>query len=93
MPTSTQILEMLKQLEIRDVPYRSTDGGNYINDHTPMDSQNTIKKIELFISFGGKVISQYNRISVAWTGHSEGELEVFRVGEDKYFLHGEIMTG
>jgi hypothetical protein len=93
MPTSLQILDMLRRLEITKAPYRSQDGGNYTNDHTPMEAHQAVKKIELFISFGGKVTVQADRILVAWNAHSEGLLEVFRVSEERYFVHGEITTG
>jgi hypothetical protein len=93
MPTSDQIQDMLKRLEITKAPYRSKDGGNYTNDHTPMEVHAAVKKVELFISFGGKVTELADRILVAWSAHSEGLLEVFRVSEERYFVHGEITTG
>lgn len=93
MPTSEQILSMLNQLEERGAPYRSLDGGNYTNDHTLMGINEALKKIELFIDFGGEIKLINNQIKVAWSSHSSGELEVFRVGENEFFVHGEIYTG
>jgi hypothetical protein len=93
LTSSTQILELLWGLEIKHAPFRSLDGGNYTNDHTPTSSQNALQQIELFLEFGGQLTSANDHLRVAWSSHSQGELEVFRVGEDLFFLHGEITTG
>jgi hypothetical protein len=58
-----------------------------------MGPHNAARKIELFMSFGRKLTRHPDHIHVAWEGHSTGELKVFRVAEDRYFVHGEIITG
>ena len=93
MPSTAQILEILHQLEIRKAPYRPFDGGNYPNDHTPMPAKDAVKKVELFLSFGGKLSKHADHLKVHWASHSEGLLEVFRVGDHEFFVHGEISTG
>jgi hypothetical protein len=93
MPSSTQIIEMLHQLEIRKAPYRPLNGGNYSNDHAPMPAEDAVKKVELFLSFGGKLSKHTDYLKVHWSSHSEGLLEVFRVGDNEFFVHGEISTG
>ena len=93
MTTRAKILELLWCLEIGPAPFRLLDGGNYTNDHTPMDSHSALDQIELFLEFGGQLTPADDHLRVTWSSHSEGELEVFRVGEDQFFLHGEITTG
>jgi hypothetical protein len=59
----TKIKNTLEDLEIVDEDvvsrYRNRDGYNYSNNHSPMDVHEAIKKVKLFIEFGGK-ITQFN---------------------------------
>ena len=93
----TEIKNMLRQLENVDEDvvsrYRNRDGYNYSNDHSPMNMDEAIKKVELFIDFGGTVKKFTDHIQVKWQAHSEGELVVYRIGANTYFAHGWIEVG
>jgi len=97
MATRTEIKKMLEKLQIVNDSvvsrYEYQDGYNYINDHSPMNVNEAIKKVELFIEFGGKTTQYKDHIRVAWQAHSEGELVVYRIGENTYFAHGWIEVG
>ena len=93
----TEIKNMLGQLKIVDESvvsrYRNRYGYNYSNNHSPMDVNEAIKKVELFIEFGGKITTFTDYIQVKWQSHSEGELVIYRIGESTYFTHGWIEVG
>ena len=93
----TEIKNMLRQLENVDEDvvsrYRNRDGYNYSNVHSPMDVDEVIKKVELFIEYGGKITQFTDHIQVKWQAHSEGELFVYRIGANSYFAHGWIEVG
>ena len=97
MTNKIDIKNLLEQLEIVDESrvshYRSDDGYNYVNDHSPQDINQAIKEVERFISYGGKVKMIVDHIQVKWQAHSEGELVVYRIGENSYFTHGWIEVG
>ena len=54
-----QIKNMLNQLVIVGEGvisrYEYADGYNYANDHSPIDVNEAVKKVQRFIGFGGKV--------------------------------------
>jgi len=94
MSYQIEIMKMLNQLEIVDESiissYRNQDGYNYSNDHSPMDLNEAIKKVELFVDFGGETKQRSDHIQIIWQAHSEGELVVYRIGANSYFAHGWI---
>jgi hypothetical protein len=93
----SEINSMLCELEIIDESvvsrYQNRDAGNYTNDHSPIDMDEAIKKIKLFIEFGGKVKLFSDHVQVKWRAHSEGELVVYRISPETYFAHGWIEVG
>jgi len=88
---------MLNHLGIVDqevvTRYRNQDGYNYSNDHSALDVDEAIKRVKLFIEFGGKIEQFKDHIRVKWQSHSEGELVVYRIGEHTYFANGRIQVG
>jgi len=97
MASKIEIKNLLENLKIVDESrisyYLNENGYNYVNDHSPQDINQAIKKVERFISFGGKVKTFADHIQVKWEAHSEGELVVYRIGESIYFAHGWIEVG
>lgn len=97
MADRIMITNMLEKLQIVDDSrvshYRNQDGHNYNNDHSPMNLDQAIKKVELFIDFGGKITKYPDYIQVKWQAHSEGELVVYRNGETTSLTHGRIEVG
>ena len=91
IPTAEEILDLLKNYKIVNTPHYFSNGGNFANNHTPVDAQAALKKIEFFIGLDGEVTPQFDRISVPFKSTlSHGYLHVFRVGEDEFVLHGVI---
>ena len=97
MAGQIEIKNMLEHLEIVDESvassYWNQDGYNYSNDHSPLDVNEAIKKVRQFIEFGGKIKRFTDHIQVKWQAHSDGELVVYRIGENTYFTHGWIEVG
>ena len=72
---------------------RNQDGHNFNNDHSPLNLDQAIKKVDLFIGFGGKITKPPDHVQVKRQAHSEGELLVYQMGESRYFVHGWINLG
>ena len=73
--------------------YKNRDGYSYTNDHSPLGIEQAIKKATLFVDYGGKITQFSDHIQVKWQTHSKGELAVYRIGKDTYFVHGWIEGG
>ena len=96
MPSVDEIKAMLERLEIVDRSvvsrFEHADGYNYANDHTPMSVRDAVERVEPFFQMG-TITEHGDHIEVAWSQHSAGELVVYRLGQDSYFVHGWLEVG